>query len=351
MKFRYSRVPLQHLAVSAVFIIAAIVVCYVCRDFQQTPYYNQQLEAAQFMRQCMDSLATLSDRYANELDPNHTNLIGVEYSPITTTLGDLKAKRTSTNSDFAALMVRWLNELKLNQGDVVAIGCSGSFPGLILAAICAVEVMQLQPIIIPSLGASSYGANRSDFTYIDIETFLFQKNLIRYRSAAASLGGAGDTASDLSTEGRELLLKAIQHNKIKLINETNLKKNVQLRAAIYKKNGRPKVFINIGGAQINIGDYRYEKRLAPALNYFSSGSVQNPTSMIEYYSNLGVPIIHLLKIEHIALQYNLAFDPIPLPEPGKSLVYFDVVFPFYGWFISILLIGLGCLRLVWDRIR
>ena len=50
------------------------------------------------------------------LDTNDTGLIGVEYTDITTTLGSLSAKRTSTNPAFAAAVVDMLDQAGVRPG-------------------------------------------------------------------------------------------------------------------------------------------------------------------------------------------------------------------------------------------
>jgi poly-gamma-glutamate system protein len=184
--------------------------------------------------------------------------------------------------------------------------------------------------MIPSLGASSFGANRPEFTYLDMENFLFQKGLIHHRSAAASVGGAEDVGSDLSPEGRDLLEKAIVRHKTDLIAPKNIEENVSIRGRLYLSKGLPKVFINIGGAQINIGDYDSERRLVPGINKLKLTRNRSPNSMMEYFAQRGIPIIHLLNIHRLALEFNLPIDPTPLPEPGRSAVYavekIDVIF-------------------------
>src|SRR5262245_35149654 len=62
-------------------------------------------------------------------DPNRTGMIGAEFTPITTTLGELPAKRTTTNPDFAAALVRLLASLDLPRGTPVVLILSGSFVG------------------------------------------------------------------------------------------------------------------------------------------------------------------------------------------------------------------------------
>ena len=63
-----------------------------------------------------------------ESDPWKCGLIGVEWSGITTTLGDLSSKRTSCNPAWAVQFSRWFEELGLKPGDRIAIYSSGSFP-------------------------------------------------------------------------------------------------------------------------------------------------------------------------------------------------------------------------------
>ena len=118
----------------------------------KTAFYDRQVRAAEIMHNC--ALAIAEERTARgiridpELDPNGTGLIGAEFTAITTTLGVLEAKRTTTNPAFAALMVRYLREARLQPGDVVAVGASGSFPALILATLAACKALDLQPAVI-----------------------------------------------------------------------------------------------------------------------------------------------------------------------------------------------------------
>ena len=69
------------------------------------------------------------------LDPNRTCLIGPQLSPLFTSLGQLEAKRTTLNPDVAGLMVYLLQVAGVSAGDTVALGASGSFPGLWLSEI------------------------------------------------------------------------------------------------------------------------------------------------------------------------------------------------------------------------
>jgi len=88
-------------------------------------------------------------------DPNLTRLIGEEWTTLTTTLGNLSSKRTTTNPDFAALLVDMFIKVGLKRGDVIAIGASGLFPSLILATLSAAKALDLKPITICALGSST----------------------------------------------------------------------------------------------------------------------------------------------------------------------------------------------------
>src|SRR5258708_11333256 len=88
-----------------------------------------------------------------EIDPNRTGMIGSEFTTITTTLGDLASKRTATNPDFAAALVRRLATLDLPRGTPVVIVLSRSFVGGNIAAIATAEALGLRPILVASLSA------------------------------------------------------------------------------------------------------------------------------------------------------------------------------------------------------
>jgi len=178
-----------------------------------------------------------------------------------------------------------------------------------------------------------------------MELFLFKNGLIHHRSVAASLGGAEDAALDLSLEGWQLLMDAIDRTATRLLEQPDPEKDVQLRAGLYQKYKVPKLFVNIGGAQINIGNYNSQQRLHPGINHLRP-TAHAPRSMADYFANHDIPIIHLLKIEELALKNNLAIDPIPLPKPGKSAVYFNVIVPFGVWVVSIVFMMAGILVMI-----
>jgi poly-gamma-glutamate system protein len=145
----------------AVVGVAAFFIVNLSMERIESPHFSAQLSAARLMASCIAELSAFRESLGIEIDPsvdpNLTGLIGPEFTELTTTLGNLQAKRTSTNPDFAALLVKYFKELNLKRGDPVAIGASGSFPSLLLATLCACEVLELEPLVIYSIGASEHG--------------------------------------------------------------------------------------------------------------------------------------------------------------------------------------------------
>jgi len=343
MKWVQSKIPRWRLGVTALMILLAVSVVEFSRQPALVAEYPQMITAARRVMACQSVLwrERSGSECPNPEDPNQTGLIGIEYSLITTTLGDLAAKRTSTQPDFAALLVHWFRQLGLQKGDGVAIGCSGSFPALILAAVCAAEVLELQPVLLTSLGASSYGANCPEGTWLDLEQILFRHGLLAQRSQAASLGGSGDVAAGLTAEGQELLRQAIVRNQIRGIFQPDKALNLAQRVEIYFKSGRPGVFVNIGGAQMNVGNYAAEKLLQPGLNFPATHSARPETALTNIFLNQRIPVIHLLHIEQLALENGLPIDPQPFPEPGTTAIYSQSR-PGGGWlFLAVLAVCAG----------
>jgi poly-gamma-glutamate system protein len=260
-------------------------------------------------------------------DPNNTGLIGTELSEITTTLGHLQAKRTTTNANFAALIVNLLNEAGVSTGDTVAFGCSASFPALMIASMAATTAMGIHPVVIISLGSSSYGANNPDFNLLDIYELLISKKVFDVLPAAISLGGEKDIGEDFELNAKQQLIQQIKESKLPFIYEKGLQKSIKKRMAIYKgelADRRISAFINIGGSQSNMGISGLVLKVKPALNQNIKEIPEiNERGVIFEMAVLGIPVIHLLYIKGLVLKYNLPWDPIPLPEPGESDLFYS----------------------------
>jgi len=275
------------------------------------------------IRQCREASGYPVDYF---LDPNGTGLIGVEVSAITTTLGHLEAKRTSTNPDTAALMVRLFQQIGLQAGDVVAIGSSGSFPALWVAAVSACKVLQLVPLSILSVGASQYGANLEGFTLLDMAQCLVAGGFEEFLPIAVSAGGDDDVAADLEEGVREGLYQELERCPYFFIREAELPSNVALRMRLYQENAGSrgiKAFVNIGGSMANTGTSPQFLELRPGINTVKDIPPPAQRGVLYEMASEGIPVIHLLYIQGLCVRYGLAYDPVPFPGNTSSEVYLD----------------------------
>jgi poly-gamma-glutamate system protein len=254
-------------------------------------------------------------------DPNGTCLIGPQYTPLFTSLGQLEAKRTSLNPDIAGLLVHLLEEAGISAGDSVAIGASGSFPGLLLASLAAVRALEARPVTILSLGASSYGATRPDLHLLDLHELLQGSGLVTVPPAAVSLGGEEDVGLEFSVEERDELRASAASAGVPLLEERGLRENVARRMEIY---GTPGAFVNIGGAEANLGTspeiLKLPAGLVSATGHPLGLDLPPPEQRGVLFEMVerGVPVIHLLHLRGLAIRHGLPWDPVPLPEPGST---------------------------------
>jgi poly-gamma-glutamate system protein len=270
---------------------------------------------------CREAKGLTMDRKA---DINGTGLIGLEMSAITTSLGNLGAKRTTTNPDFAGLVVYLLSEAGVRKGDTVAVGASGSFPALIVATLSAARTMGLRTRLICSLGASQWGANDPDFNWLDIEACLLAAGIINVRPVALSLGGAGDEGRDMSPQGRALLTEEAQKSGTYFLSEPSLGENVEERLRLFGvTSGREKVkaFVNIGGGYADMGTDSEILHVTPGLAVFRRLPPPGKRGVIFEMAARKIPVIHLLYIKGLCERYGLPWDPVPLPRPGQGAVY------------------------------
>ena len=256
------------------------------------------------------------------LDPNATGLIGLEYSEITTTVGDLEAKRTTTNPAMASLMVELLEQAGVGRGDRVAVGCSGSFPGLYIATLSAVEALEAEAVIVISLGASSYGANRIEFTLVELSLLLNRNAVVPHRVAGASLGGSGDRGLEFDPAVQKSLAEKIRAAGIPLLGSEIFREAVCKRLEIYGMDSSEqsvKAFVNIGGGSVDMGTDPWILELEPGLHR----SIEVPETVhdrgvLQAMAERGVPIIHLLNVKGLARKHGIAWDPVPLAQVRRE---------------------------------
>jgi poly-gamma-glutamate system protein len=298
---------------------------------EKYPRFEQQVLAAQIMA---ESLGVVREARLNrgipidiDFDPNQTGLIGDASTLITTTLGNLEAKRTSTTPALAALMVRLFYEAGLEKGSSVAIGASGSFPGLIIATLSACAAMELEPLLFYSVGASMYGANVPHFTFIEMLRSLQVSGTLPYEVLAVSLGSNNDRGEGMFfPESQKMMMEIARSASAQLIFPENNAESVDERLALYAKfNGdrQPDIFVNIGGASPNMGNTNASLQVPSGLVTKAPVRTENPErGLIFEYLDQGIPVIHLLNIKELALEWGIVVDPVPFPPIGAEDVYY-----------------------------
>jgi poly-gamma-glutamate system protein len=291
------------------------------------PADPEALQAAVLMARSIGALRERRDSAGPPIDArydlNRTGLIGIEDSPITTSLGRLEAKRTTTNPNFAGAVVRMLREAGLKRGDVVAVGASSSFPGLILATLAAAEALGVKPLLVSSLGASNWGANHPDWTWLEMSDCLREKGLLSVTPIAFSIGGDGDSGSDMDAAGRELLERKILDSGRPFLHESGLADNVRARLAALDRSAggkETKAFINVGGSWADMGTEGEVLKLRPGFNPASEVFVPavERRGLIQEMARRGIPVIHLLYVKGLCDRYGLPWDPVPLPDPARA---------------------------------
>jgi poly-gamma-glutamate system protein len=256
-----------------------------------------------------------------DADPNRTGMIGPEYTPITTTLGDLSSKRTTTNPDFAAALVRLIATLDLPRGAPVVVVLSGSFVGGNVAAIAAVEALGLKPVVVVSMSASMWGANDPDFNWLDMVAALRTRGVIRSSTAAAVLGGDGAIGGSIEPDAVAAMRAAAARDHVPVIEVRPLAALIdalyaQVQAALGGE--KPGAVINVGGAVIGLGNCRESYEATPGLTKRPPPCTGGTPGLALRLAADGAPMLHVINIRRLAVEFGLPFDPVPLPSPGDN---------------------------------
>ena len=329
-------IPVIQKTSTLVFLSLLALVCLFIslqnRSIEISPSYDSKIKAANLMKQCLQSLK--KSRLENSIfidienDPNETGLVGVPYSLITTDEGDLDAKLTTLDPNFSAVIVDLLFTAGLEKNDTIAVMLTGSMPGANIALLSACQVMGIHPIIISSIGASQWGANQVDFTWLDMEDILIENKLINSRSVASSIGGRNDMGRLLSPLGRDLIMENIKNYDLPLIRENRLADNIKKRTDIYNEYHPIDKYdgvVNIGGGVASLGT-SFNYRLIPPgiVNRSDIVDIDNSSGIEGAFSiflKKNIPGLHILNIKSIIENYNLPFAPIPHPKIGEGVLY------------------------------
>jgi poly-gamma-glutamate system protein len=259
------------------------------------------------------------------LDFHQTGIIGDSFTGITTTLGAIEAKRTSANSDMAALAVELLYEAGVRKGDTVGAGFSGSFPGFNLAVMSACAAMDVNLVYISSVGSSTYGATNPELTFPDMAWLLVEDGLLPIHSAAITPGGQNDCGQDMDAQILSEILTRLKGYNIPLLQIEDHQQNIAARMAFYEQRGPISCFIAVGGNTTTTGkDYiELGQGLIPPYSITQTGP---RSGLIEIYSSRGLPVINFLNIKKLVADYGLPYDPSVPPELGGGSIYYETAY-------------------------
>lgn len=277
-------------------------------------YLEEKLAANQLAQVCRQRIREARRTQGLKLnrlfDPTESGLLGTAMTSITSKPASLEAKQLSIHPQFPSAVVQMLRDAGIKNGDTVAVGWTGSFPGLNVALASAIQTLELKPIIIASVTASQYGANEPELTWLDMESSLKQAGVIRFESMAATIGGPSDCGKGMNSDAKDTALAAIDRNGVRYLKSNRLAKSIDARMRFLNKKSGPNqiaAYINVGGGAASCGGEDC---------VFASGlSVSGPTEvkddkpivdcMMQRFSDRGVPVIHLARPRSIAKRYGL----------------------------------------------
>ena len=318
----------------ALLALACFVVSINFKTIEVSNSYNEKIRAANLMQRSMSVLKEFrmsSGVFVDiENDPNETGIVGSPYSLITTDEGDLDSKLTTLDPNFSAAVVDLLVELGLSSADTIAVMMTGSMPGANIAILTACKALGIHPVTITSVGASQWGANQIDFTWLDMESILYKEGLIQSKSLAASIGGRNDMGRLLSPAGRAIIVENIRNHNIPLIQNSKLAENINERIDIFNSILPIKSYraiINVGGGVASLGTSFNLRLLPPGVvrrsdvqTIMRDGGIQGVFSK---FLNMNIPGLHILNIRPLTEQFNMPFAPIPIPDIGEGSLYAD----------------------------
>lgn len=332
----------------------------------QTPrkadYYEQKIEAAQLAKRAQEVIKqeVVNRGYVIDVqnDPNLTGLIGPQYSLITTDRGYIRDKLISTNPNCAAVMIDLFHRAGLRPDDLVAVTLTGSFPAMNIAVLSACKVMGLEPVIITSVGAATWGASWDEFTWLDMEDALIKSGIWSFKSAGASLGGGNDHGRGLSPKGRELLRQAIKRNGVELISSIDedapsglLQANIEKRMEIFDREKGKKeynIVVNVGGGLAAVGSSQNGRLIPPGYNKSLYNREFPARGVINILAERRIPVIHLLQLSRFAEKYGLPVEVSAEPEVGEGTVFIKEQFSIIStliYTIILLIVLVGAIRL------
>lgn len=320
-----SRAGLVLIAATA---LAGLILVESMKIERRQPYYDEKMAATELATQFYDVIKRARLERDLEIDETmdltSTGVLGIAMSDVTSLAGDITAKRTAINPNFAAVTVQMLYEAGVRPGDVIAVGVSGSFPGINACVYAAAESMKLKPVIITSGAASQWGANLPDLLWFDMESELAKAGLISHVAIAASIGGFEDRGLGLSEAGLAAIEAGFKRNNLAKLKAETFEDAVDERMKLYNQaaGGKPiKAYINVGAGTVSVGRTLGKNMFQSGLNLEPPDKIRQTDGVMPRFILQDVPVIHFARIADIAELNGLPVPPLTPPEAGEAFVF------------------------------
>lgn len=271
----------------------------------------ESAEAEALMARCEEVLWKEKCRrcpdFDHSYDPYHTGLVGIEFSPLTTTLGKWGEKTSATFPAQAGAVVDYMLKAGLQKGDWIAINSSSSYPGFTLATLCAVEVLQLNTVFVLSYGTSMYGCTLADFTFPVMLDTLRNAGLLDVKIDALVPGGWNDAMEQpLLEDGRPVVARLMKKRSELCLTE-GLKKNMKTRHRLFDRHP-VKMFVNSGGTAASLGSGNRATVIGHGLvrNCPDIPDAEDRGLLFDYLDR-GIPVLNLLCTKKICEDYGIPY--------------------------------------------
>ena len=316
--------------------------------------YELKIASAEKMDNALNVLKKYGRKYPFlSRDPFDTRLVflNTETSPLLTDIGKYEAKSTVLKPNFSALIIDQFSKSDLNKGDTIAVSMTGSMPGANIAVLMACEAMELEYILISSLGASSWGATDMNLSWPKMEKILYDNNLISKVSDKFTYGGGADYLKR-GTRYRKIyggeskrvsidsLMISLYPNKTmddlfilhglsndEVLNDstgTILKTSINQRISFYEKScpdGSLSCFdayVNVGGGVASFG-YKGKNKLKYNFGYVKANDVldalpsfEKRNSVMAKFAESNIPLINITEIEKLIKGTDIGYFNSPI---------------------------------------
>ena len=316
--------------------------------------YELKITSAEKMENALNVLKKYGRKYPFlSRDPFDTRLVflNTETSPLLTDIGKYEAKSTVLKPNFSALIIDQFSKSGLNKGDTVAVSMTGSMPGANIAVLMACEAMELEYILISSLGASSWGATDMNLSWPKMEKILYDNNLISKVSDKFTYGGGADYLKR-GTRYRKIyggeskrvsidsLMISLYPNKTmddlfilhglsndEVLNDstgTILKTSINQRISFYEKSCSDgslscfDAYVNVGGGVASFG-YKGKNKLKDNFGYVKANDVldvlpsfEKRNSVMAKFAASNIPLINITEIEKLIKGTDIGYFNSPI---------------------------------------